>query len=143
MVLSIAHQDIAVGHDCNSFESLEFAVIRTPAAESSQKAAIGMEDLNTVVARISDTNVPLIIDGHATRELELSLKERKGFIKIMSSHLTPIPHLFASLAAEGIQHLSVDVKDLHPMVVRIGDNDAVGVAHGNVMRVLKLPFPTP
>ena len=49
----------------------------------------------------------------------------------------PLPR---PLLPEGGDDLSVDVEDLDPVVVRVGDDDAVGVADGDVVRVLKVPW---
>lgn len=46
--------------------------------------------------------------------------------------------LLASLIAEGSDHSSVDVENLHSVIIRVGYNDSVCVGHGNVVGVFQL-----
>jgi len=50
MILPVANQDVAVGHDRHSFEPFEFRRAGTPSSKGPQESAVGMEDLNAVVA---------------------------------------------------------------------------------------------
>lgn len=65
MVFSVANYYVAVGHDCDAFESFEFCISWAPGTEGSQESAIGVEYLNPVVARIGYADVTLVVNGHA------------------------------------------------------------------------------
>lgn len=107
MILSIADQNVAVRHDCDALETLEFCVARAPGTKSSQKASIWMEDLDSVVPGIGHANIPKFVDSDAPWELELS------FLR--------------AFASEARQNFSVDIEDLNTMVVRVGHDHAVCV----------------
>lgn len=64
VIFSIANQNIAVRHDCNSFEPFEFAVSTPPASEWSEKSTVRMENLYTIVPWITNKNITLIIYRH-------------------------------------------------------------------------------
>lgn len=66
MVLSIANQNVAVGHDRNALQPFEFGIAGAPRAERPQKAAVRMENLDAIVAGIGHADEALIVDGHAT-----------------------------------------------------------------------------
>lgn len=68
MVLAITHQNIAIRHDGDAFESLELGIAGTPRAERTQEASIGMEDLYAIIARIGHAYVALVVDGHASAD---------------------------------------------------------------------------
>ena len=64
------------------------------------------------------------------------LHEYQTIIEIAPWELElPLPR---PLLSERGDDLSVDVEDLDPVVVGVGDDDAVGVADGDVVRVLKV-----
>lgn len=74
MIFTIANQNVAIGHNSNTFKSLEFGITGTPWAESTQEASIRMEDLYAIVARIGHTNVALVINRNASVERRRSRK---------------------------------------------------------------------
>lgn len=120
MVLTVAHENVPVRHDGDSLEPLELGIARAPGAEGSQKAAIGMEDLDAVVARVGHADVTLIVHRHTPWEFKLT------FLR--------------AFPTECRQNATVDVEYLYPMVVRVGHDDAVRVGDGDVVRVLELPL---
>jgi hypothetical protein len=65
MVLPVAHQDVAVGHHGHALQPLELAVTGAPTAESSEEGAVRMEDLDAVVAGVTDEYVALVVNGYA------------------------------------------------------------------------------
>lgn len=79
MVLTVAHENVPVRHDGDSLEPLELGIARAPGAEGSQKAAIGMEDLDAVVARVGHTDVTLIIHRHTpVKRVKKNKNKRKN-----------------------------------------------------------------
>lgn len=64
MIFSVAHQNMAIRHNGNAFEPLEFGIAGAPRAKCTQKASIRMEDLDAIIARIGHTDVALVINGH-------------------------------------------------------------------------------
>lgn len=66
VVLAVTNQNVSIWHDSDSFQPFEFAFAGTPRAECSQETAVGMENLNSVVAWISDANVSLVIDSNTS-----------------------------------------------------------------------------
>lgn len=65
MVLTIAHQNIAIRHNGNPFEPLELGVAGTPRAKCTQETSIRMENLYAIIARIRHADVALVVNGHA------------------------------------------------------------------------------
>lgn len=72
VVLSVAHKDVAVGHNGDALKALELPVAGSPASEGPQESAVGVEDLNSVVAAVRHKNVILVVDSDAPWEFELS-----------------------------------------------------------------------
>jgi hypothetical protein len=66
VVLSVAHQNVAVGHNCHSLQSLELPVPGAPASERSKERSVGVEDLDPVVARVPDADVSLIVHCYSS-----------------------------------------------------------------------------
>ena len=66
MILTIAHQNISIGHDGNTFQTLEFGVAATPWAEGTQETAIWMKYLYAIVAWIGDNDESLVINGNTS-----------------------------------------------------------------------------
>ena len=48
---------------------------------------------------------------------------------------------FGALASEGGDDFAVDIEHLNAMIVRIGDDDAIGRTHSDVVRVFQLSGP--
>lgn len=61
VVLSIAHQNISIAHNCYSLQTLEFPVSRPPTPERSEECSVRMEYLYPVVPRVAHEYVPLIV----------------------------------------------------------------------------------
>lgn len=81
VVLPVAHQYVPVGHDCHSLQTLELRVSRPPAPERPQEAAVRVEDLYPVVARVADDDVPLVVHSYSPENKRLSV-ETASFIHI-------------------------------------------------------------
>lgn len=64
MILAIAHQNVAVRHDGHALQSFELRVAGAPGAEGLQEAAIRIEDLYAIVARIGHENISQIVHSH-------------------------------------------------------------------------------
>lgn len=65
VVLSVADEDVAVGHDRHALEALELSLAGSPAAEGPEEGAVGVEDLDAVVAAVRHEDVALVVHGHA------------------------------------------------------------------------------
>lgn len=65
VVLSVADEDVAVGHDRHTLQALELSLARSPAAEGPEEGAVGVEDLDAVVAAVRHEDVALVVHGHA------------------------------------------------------------------------------
>lgn len=66
MVLPIAHNDIAPRHDRYPLQPLELPVSRAPGPEGAEEGAVRVEDLDTVIARVSYHDVALVVYGYAS-----------------------------------------------------------------------------
>lgn len=64
MIFAIAHQDISIGHYGHALESFELRIARAPGAEGLQEAAVRIEDLYAIIARIGHEYIALIVHGH-------------------------------------------------------------------------------
>lgn len=64
VVFPITYDDVATGHNGDTFKTLELSVSRTPGPESPEEGSIRMEDLDSIVARISHYDVALVIDSN-------------------------------------------------------------------------------
>lgn len=80
-----------------------------------QERTVRIEDLNSVISRVADNDVALIVDGHAARELELPI--------------------FRTFRAESRQRSAIHIEDLNAMIVAVAHDDAVRVADGDVVRM--------
>lgn len=101
MVFPITYDDVATGHNGDTFKTLELSVSRTPGPESPEEGSIRMEDLDSVVARISNYDVALVVDSNTPWELEL-----------------PILRTFFT---ERRYNSSINIEDLNPVVVGVRD----------------------
>jgi len=72
MVLPVCHEDVSVAVDSDPLQPLELSIVLPPPPEGSEERAVGVEDLDAIVARIGHKDVTLLIDSHTPRELELS-----------------------------------------------------------------------
>lgn len=70
VVLTVTHQNVAIGHDGNTLQTLELTLTRPPAAKGPKEGAIRVEDLDAVVATVRHENVPLVIHRHAPESKE-------------------------------------------------------------------------
>lgn len=67
MILTIADEYVAIGHNGHALESFELRIARAPGAEGLQETAIGIEDLYAIVARVGHKDIALIIHSDTTR----------------------------------------------------------------------------
>ena len=72
MIFSVAHEDIPVGHDCDSLEALELRVSSAPAAEGAQEGALRVENLDAIIAAVSNEDEALVVHCHAPEMVECS-----------------------------------------------------------------------
>jgi len=114
VILAIADQDVAVRHDGHALESFELRVAGAPGAEGLQEAAVRIEDLNAVVARIGHEYVALIVHGHTAGKKQIP---RVNTLSIKTSHSICSPWklelaVVGTLAAHCGQDLAVHVENL-------------------------------
>lgn len=64
MIFTVADDDIAVGLDGDTFESLELAIGWSPTTERLHEDTFGVENLDTVVAWIGHDDVALVVYCH-------------------------------------------------------------------------------
>ena len=138
MIFAIANDDVAIGLDGDAFESLELSVCRSPTAEGFHEDTFGVEDLDAVVAWIGNDDVALVVHRNTPARYQDDVNSRSS--RIMRDFLC-LPRefelcLFGALASEGGDDFAVDVEHLDAVVVRIGDDHAVGRTDGDVVRVL-------
>ena len=68
MVFPIADDDFRVGHDRDALEGFELALAAAPRPEAAQENAVRCEDLNPVVARVSDEDIALLVHCNSPRK---------------------------------------------------------------------------
>lgn len=83
MIFTITHQYVTIWHNSNTFKTFKFCITRSPWTECSQEATIRMKDLYTIIARISNTNKSLIINGY-TSVMQNINRKFKNYVKILS-----------------------------------------------------------
>ena len=71
MILSVSNQNVALAVHCNSFESLELAIILSPTAKSTEECPIRIEYLDSVISGISDKDEALFIDSNAPKSTKI------------------------------------------------------------------------
>lgn len=76
MIFAVAHQNLSIAHDRYALEALEFGWTGSPASESPQERAIGVEDLDPVVARVANKDVSLVVHSH-TPETNVTVQNRE------------------------------------------------------------------
>ncbi len=168
MVLPVRGQDVPVGVDRDPLQALELRGAGAPLAEAAQVGAVRVEDLQDGFESFclgkgpfSSQNSPVsccfrcplqrCTPARPQPPPCMKMKRDQNLEKLFSRILLqkyqtsvviapwelelPLP---CPLLPEGGDDLSVDVEDLDPVVVGVGDDDAVGVADGDVVRVLKV-----
>src|SRR5690606_5549268 len=141
---------------------------RCRAVPGSQEIAIRAEDLHARSQAIDDLQVAFVVDGDARRSLELAVTsaaspEAGNDVAVQIEHLDPvvppidhidkIAHNFdigrtaelarpIALLAPGRQVLAGAREDLHAVIARIGDVDAIP-SDGNTLRRAKLAIALP
>lgn len=109
-----------------------------PSSKASQECSIRIEHLDAIIARIRHVNVAFVINRHAPK-IQTHLKITIS-LKIYHSS---IPWEFelagiGTLGPERGQDLAVDVEDLDAVVVGVGHDDAILVAHCDVMGMFQV-----
>ena len=66
MILSIGHQDVALGVDRDALKAFELAFALAPPTEASQEGSVRVENLDSVVAGIRYEDVALLVDGNSS-----------------------------------------------------------------------------
>lgn len=66
VILSVAHQYVAVGHHCHPLQPLELGIPGAPASERSKERSVWVKDLDPVVARVPDADVALVVHCHSS-----------------------------------------------------------------------------
>merc|ERR1719342_261515 len=113
MVLPVRDEDVAGSVDGDPLEPLELAVALAPAPEGPEEGAVRVEYLNSVVARVSDKDEPLLVDSYTPWEFKLSF--------------------ICSFRAKGRENLSIHIEYLKPVIVGVGNDHPVGVGNGDVV----------
>ena len=63
-MIAIAYDDVAVGHDGNTFKSFKLSFTLTPTSESLHENSFWIEYLNTIVSRIGHDDVSLVVNSN-------------------------------------------------------------------------------
>jgi len=69
MIFPVRHQDVPAGVGGHAFQALELARGRAPAAKAAQVGAVGVKQLNAIVARVRDEDVALLVNGDAPKHI--------------------------------------------------------------------------
>lgn len=68
MIFPVRDQNVPVGVDGDALQALELGGAGAPLAEAAQVGPVGVEDLDAVVAAVSNEDVALVVNGDAPKD---------------------------------------------------------------------------